>query len=109
MTGWTIACQSSLSMGFSRQEYCSGWSFPLPGGLNPGTEPVSPALAGGFFITELSGKPYIPVSLLMSISIARLFSIMNNCVYFANQCHILILKVIFYKHMNSKFPEYLVW
>ena len=34
-----------LSMGFSRQEYCSGLSFPSPGNLpNPGTEPWSPAL-----------------------------------------------------------------
>ena len=70
-TLWTVARQGSLSMGFSRQEYCSGWSFPLPGGLNPGIEPVSPALAGGFVTTELSGKSYIPVSLLMSISLFR--------------------------------------
>ena len=41
---WTIACQASLSMEFSRQEYWSGLSFPLPGDLlDPGIEPVSPA------------------------------------------------------------------
>jgi len=35
----------SLSMEFSRQEYCSGLPFPPPGDLpNPGTETVSPAL-----------------------------------------------------------------
>ena len=34
---WTIAHQAPLSMGFSRQEYWSGLSCPLPGGLpNPG-------------------------------------------------------------------------
>ena len=42
-----------MSMGFSRQEYWNGLSFPLPGDLpDPGIEPaspVSPALAGGFF------------------------------------------------------------
>ena len=27
-TPWTIACQVSLSMGFSRQEYWSGLLFP---------------------------------------------------------------------------------
>ena len=27
---WTVACQSPLSMGFSRQEYWSGLSFPSP-------------------------------------------------------------------------------
>ena len=43
-------------MGFSKQEYWSGLSFPSPGDLpNPGIEPVSltsPALAGGFFTTS---------------------------------------------------------
>ena len=43
-------------MGFSRQEYWSGLPFPSPGDLSdPGIEPsplMSPALAGGFFITE---------------------------------------------------------
>ena len=38
---WTVACQAPLSVGFSRQEYCSGLPFPSPGdlphqGSNPG-------------------------------------------------------------------------
>ena len=46
---WTAARQAPLSMGFSRQEYWSGWLFPSPGGLpDPGIEPTSPALSGGF-------------------------------------------------------------
>ena len=60
-TPWTIACQPSLSMEFSRQEYWSRLSFPTPGDLpDPGIEPISlapPALAGGFFSTVLPGKP----------------------------------------------------
>ena len=49
-TPWTVACHSPLSMGFSRQEYRSGLSFPPPGDLpNPGLKPGSPALAGRFF------------------------------------------------------------
>ena len=44
-TPWTMALQVPLSMGFSRQEYCSGLPFPSPGDLpNPGIEPASPAL-----------------------------------------------------------------
>ena len=40
-----IAHQASLSMGFSRQEYWSGFPFCSPGDLpNPGTEPRAPAL-----------------------------------------------------------------
>ena len=30
-TAWTVAHQSPLSMGFSRQEYWSGLLFPSPG------------------------------------------------------------------------------
>ena len=48
---WTVACQAPLSMGFPRQEYWSGLSFPPSGNLtDPGIEPASPALASGFFI-----------------------------------------------------------
>ena len=61
-TPWTVACQVRLSMEFSRQEYWNGLPFPPPGDLpNPGIEPswlVSPALAGGFFITVPPGKPH---------------------------------------------------
>ena len=45
---WTIASQAPLSMGFSRQEYWSG--FPTQG-LNPHLF-TSPALAGRFFTTS---------------------------------------------------------
>ena len=57
-TPWTVACQAPLSLGFSRQGYWSRLPFPSPRDLpNPGIEPSSPALAGGFFTTELPGKP----------------------------------------------------
>ena len=49
-TPWTAACQASLSMEFSRQEYWNGLPFPSPGDLpDLGIEPislVSPVLAG---------------------------------------------------------------
>ena len=49
---------SPLSMGFPRQEYWSGLPFPSPEDLlDPGIEPVSPALADSFFTTEPPGKP----------------------------------------------------
>ena len=60
VTPWTVAHQSPLFMGFSRQEYWSGLPCPLPGDLpNPWVEPlspVSPAFAGIFFTTEPPGK-----------------------------------------------------
>ena len=40
-----IVRQAPLSMGFSRQEYWSGWPLAYPGDLpNPGIEPESPAV-----------------------------------------------------------------
>ena len=56
VTPWTVACQAPLSMGFPRQEYWSGLSFPSPGDLHdPGIKSTSPALAGRFFTTEDGG------------------------------------------------------
>ena len=57
---WTETHQTSLSMGFSRQEYWSGLPFPLLGDL-PSLEikPASlmpPALTGKFFITSTTSK-----------------------------------------------------
>ena len=56
-TPWIVARQAPLSMGFSKQEYWSGLTFPPPGSLpNPGIEPVvlkSPSLEGRFFMTSL--------------------------------------------------------
>ena len=58
---WTVACQTPLSMGFPRQEYCSLLPFPTSGDLPvPGIEPTSPVLAGRFFTTEPPGKPHLP-------------------------------------------------
>ena len=48
-----VACQAPLSLGFSRQEYWSGLPCPPPGHLpDPGTESMSPALAGRFLTTS---------------------------------------------------------
>ena len=71
---WTVAFQAPLFMGFSRQEYWSGFPFPSLGALpNPGIEPmslVSPALAGGFFTTEPPGNQVTSVINLFPNKIA---------------------------------------
>ena len=55
MTAWTVACQTPLFMGLSRQEYWSGLPCPPPGDcLNPGIEPGSPALQ------QESSLPLVP-------------------------------------------------
>ena len=62
MTLWTVAHQTPLSMGFSRQEYWSGLPCPPPGFLSdPGFEPTSlrpPALAGRFFTTDTTWEAH---------------------------------------------------
>ena len=56
-TPWAIACQAPLSMGFSRQEYWSGLSFPSPRDLpNPQVKPRSCALQADSLPTELWGR-----------------------------------------------------
>ena len=58
-TPWTVAYQAPPSMGFSRQEYWSGFPFPSPGDLpNPGIEPRSPTFQADTLTSEPPGKPY---------------------------------------------------
>ena len=57
---WAVACQTSQSLGFPKQEYWSRVPFAPPGDLpNPGIEPTSPALVGRFFTTMPPGKSYV--------------------------------------------------
>ena len=57
VTPWTIACQAPPSMGFSRQEYWSGLTFPSPGDLpDPGIKPKPPALQANSLPSESPGK-----------------------------------------------------
>jgi len=45
-------------MGFPRQEYCSGLSFPFPGDLpDPGIKLTSPALQAGSLPLSHQGSP----------------------------------------------------
>ena len=65
-TPWTVACQVSLSMGFSRQEYWSGLPFPSPEEFpNPGIEPWSPASQAGSLPIELQGSPNIIYNIIL--------------------------------------------
>ena len=84
VTLWTVACQTPLSMEFSKQEYWSELPFPSPGDLpDPGIKPTSlapPALAGRFFTTVgPPGKPYITTKIKLyklKIYIIKMFSIL---------------------------------
>ena len=71
---WTAALQAPLSIGFPRQEYWGGLSFPSPGDLpNSVIKPASPALAGGFFTTEPPGKLH-PTVIPDPFSLGRIYT-----------------------------------
>ena len=61
VTPRTVACQTPLSMGFSRREYWNGLPVPSPGELpNPGIESTSlasPVLTSRFF-TSCQNKQF---------------------------------------------------
>ena len=69
VTPWIVARQAPLSMGFPRQEYWSGLSFPSPGNLpDPGIKPTfpeSPALAGRFFTTSATREALKRINTLL--------------------------------------------
>ena len=57
---WTGTCQAPLSMGFPRQEYWSGLSFPSPGYIpNASIKLRSPELQADSLPTESPGKPML--------------------------------------------------
>ena len=61
---WTVACQVPLSIGFLRQEYWSGSTFPSPGDLpDRGIEPTSPALQVDSLLLSHWGSPMEIISL----------------------------------------------
>ena len=66
-TPWTVANQAPPSMGFSRQEYWSGFLFPSPGDLpDPGIEPRSPAFQADALSSEHQGSQCLLVWHLVS-------------------------------------------
>ena len=75
-TPWTVARQTSLSMGFPRQEYWSGLPFSSPEDLpDPGiklTSPAAPVLAGGFFTTSATWEVPVVVQFSSVQSLSRI-------------------------------------
>ena len=81
---------SSVSMGFSRQEYWSGLLFPSPGNLpNPGIESMSlmsPALTGRFFSTSTTWEAQWQDRYL--IILTELNEIELNLLFLTNNCRL---------------------
>ena len=73
-TLWTVACQSPLSRGFSRQEHWSGLPFPPPEDLpNPGIKSTCSVSCTGkqVLYTETLGKPHLFLLLLLLLLLSR--------------------------------------
>ena len=86
-TLWTIACQSPLSVKFSRQEYWGALPCLPPGDrLNPRVEPVplSPTLAGWFFTTNTTSETITFNSGVLSIRTPYQYSVLLNLLTFVN-------------------------
>ena len=79
-----------LSLGFSRQEYPSGFSCPSPGNLpDPGIEPASltsPVLAVGLFITSATFKVHY---LFISYGFSVTCTVFTRAMVFYIYLHIL--------------------
>ena len=81
VTLWTVACQAPLSMGFSRQEYWSGFPCPPPRHLSdPGVKLTSlmfPAWASRFFTISATWEAPSPVLLTYIFHLLNLKSNLN--------------------------------
>ena len=102
VTPWTVVRQAPLSLGFSRQEYCSGLPFPSPGDLpHPGIEPASPelpALAGRFFFQiEPPGK----IILRRWFSIIKRISVLFFIYLTKQSLYLITLNFQFFKNALS--------
>ena len=91
-TLWTVTLQPPLSMGFSRQEYWSGFLCPSPGDLSdPGIEPESlksPASAGRFLTPSSTTQNIISPGLIHFITVSFYLWASNR--YLSNKCPISI-------------------
>ena len=82
-TPWTVAHQAPLSMGFSRQEYWSGFPFPSPGDRpNTGLEPGSLTLQADSLPTKLGGKHKNLLVLINSVKLQDTKYVYNNLLCF---------------------------
>ena len=74
-TPWTAACQALLSMGFSRQEYCSGLPCPPSGDLpNPVIEPGSPASSASQAVSLPLSHRRSPSGILLRVKLKYIIS-----------------------------------
>ena len=102
-TPWTVADQATLSMGFSRQEYCTGLPFPSPGDfLYPGIESQSPALQTDSLPSEAPGKPLFCLYLTVFPTVSYISSWLLH-LFQGGICYSLVMQLGLLAGICSKF------
>ena len=108
VTPRTVVCQTPLPTGFFRQDYRSGLPCPSPRDLpDPGIDPRSPALAGGFFTTSATWEePLCPtVGQLISWCLIFLSPVVERILLGFSQRIIKYMKSL--AHSRCQLPTYL--
>ena len=95
VTPWTVVYHAPPYMGFSRQEYWSGFPYPSPRDLpDPGIEPGSPALQAESLPFELPGKHLKMVMHAFNQKLKKNFFLMRNAIN-------VVLPELFYFHKHA--------
>ena len=88
VTPWTVACQASLFMGFSRQEYWSGQPFPAPGTLpDSGIKLWSPALQKDSLLSE-APREILPECYILH-SFILCWNAIGHAYFYSVKCHLI--------------------
>ena len=93
-TPWTVAHQAPLSMEFPRQEYWSGFPFPITGeSSQPRDQILVSCIAGGFF-TIRSCKRFLYILEIKPLSVVLFANIFYHSVscFFCSTCGFLCLQ-----------------
>ena len=72
---WTVACKAHLSMGFSRQEYCSGLPCPPPSSVQVQFNSFQSLSRVWLFVTPLTAAHQASLSITNSQRLLKLMSI----------------------------------
>ena len=98
----------------------SGLPLSSPGNLpNPGIKPESPALAGGFFTTELHGKSLVQVTTILFLDhgcraskldcLLPLFGLYSECIWLTKTLSHLFITISRKSESLSRPPGSWVW
>ena len=90
-----MALQASLSLGFSWQEYWNVLPFPPPeDSPNPGIEPASPALTGGFFTISTTWEAPVVFGKYLITAAQMTKTVLEDWYYIANAAVVVTITVL---------------